>query len=125
MKIGLFSDVHATVDPVEEALTLFRREGVDMTICAGDIAGYGEELNDTVEMLRDGKLAGAALDVTATEPLPPDDELWDAPNLFITPHSSPSSVQTGNNVISIMSDNLKRYLNGEELANLVDKKLGY
>lgn len=51
MKIGLISDVHATAAPVEEALTLFREHRVAMTICAGDIAGYGDELDQTVEVL--------------------------------------------------------------------------
>ncbi len=78
-----------------------------------------------VEMLREGKLAGAGLDVTAIEPLPEDSELWDAPNIFITPHCSPSSVQTRANVAAIIRENLKRYLAGEELINQVDKKRGY
>ena len=51
MKIGLVSDVHATVEPLREALTLFRQNHVDITICAGDIAGYGEELDQTVSLL--------------------------------------------------------------------------
>ncbi|MEZ4862815.1 MAG: D-2-hydroxyacid dehydrogenase [Caldilineaceae bacterium] len=78
-----------------------------------------------VDMLRNGQLAGAGLDVAATEPLPADNELWDCPNIIITPHNSPSSSQTSNNVISIMKDNLRRYLAGEPLHNLVDKQLGY
>ena len=78
-----------------------------------------------IEMLNEGALAGAGLDVAATEPLPADDPLWDAPNIFITPHCSPRSVQTRNMVIGIMRDNLRRYLAGEALHNLVDKKLGY
>jgi putative phosphoesterase len=51
MKIGLISDVHATAAPLEEALALFRQHHVDMTICAGDIAGYAEELDQTVNLL--------------------------------------------------------------------------
>jgi len=78
-----------------------------------------------VEMLREGKLAGAGLDVAAIEPLPPESDLWDAPNVIITPHSSPTSSQTHGNVAAIMADNLKRYLAGEPLTNSVDKKLGY
>ncbi len=78
-----------------------------------------------IRMLEEGKLAGAALDVAATEPLPADDPLWDAPNLFITPHSSPSSVQTTSNVGRIMRDNLKRFLNGEPLQNTVGIERGY
>jgi len=78
-----------------------------------------------IDMLKTGKLAGAALDVAAVEPLPADSELWECPNIFITPHNSPSSLQTRNNVMSIMKENLRRYLAGEPLTNLVDKKLGY
>ncbi len=51
MKIGLISDVHATADPLREALAIFRQEQVDISLCAGDIAGYGEELDQTVELL--------------------------------------------------------------------------
>ena len=78
-----------------------------------------------IRMLEEGKLAGAALDVAATEPLPKDDPLWDAPNLLITPHSSPSSVQTTSNVKRIMSDNLRRFLNGEPLQNTVGVERGF
>ena len=38
-KIGLISDVHATAKPLKEALSIFQREGVDLILCAGDIAG--------------------------------------------------------------------------------------
>ena len=55
MKIGLISDVHATVEPLREALTIFRQNHVDMTICAGDTAGYGGELDKTVELLIESK----------------------------------------------------------------------
>jgi putative phosphoesterase len=55
MKIGLISDVHATAAPVAEALALFRQHHVDMTICGGDIAGYGQELDQTVDLLIESK----------------------------------------------------------------------
>lgn len=51
-KIGLISDVHATAAPLAEALSIFKREGVDTILCAGDIAGYGDELDQTVELLQ-------------------------------------------------------------------------
>jgi putative phosphoesterase len=49
--IGLISDLHATAAPVREALAIFKDQGVDMSLCAGDIAGYGSELDKTVELL--------------------------------------------------------------------------
>ncbi len=54
-KIGLISDVHATVAPLEEALSIFAREGVDSVFCAGDIAGYGEELDRTIGLLMENQ----------------------------------------------------------------------
>lgn len=49
--IGLLSDVHATPGPVDEALSMFVRAGVERVFCAGDIAGYREELEPTIELL--------------------------------------------------------------------------
>lgn len=50
-RIGLISDVHATVAPLREALSIFMQQGVDGVLCAGDIAGYGNELDKTVDLL--------------------------------------------------------------------------
>lgn len=50
-KIGLMGDIHAYEAPLQEALAIFRREGVAMVLCTGDIAGYGTELVQTVEVL--------------------------------------------------------------------------
>lgn len=50
-KIGLISDLHATLAPAEEALAQLTEAGVDRILCAGDIAGYGDELDRTVELL--------------------------------------------------------------------------
>ncbi len=78
MKIGLISDIHATVDPLEQALTLFGRMGVDMTICAGDIAGYGEQLDKTVELLLDSEcqVISGNHDLWFLESAVPDSQLW-------------------------------------------------
>ena len=76
-------------------------------------------------MLREGTLAGAGQDVTAVEPLPADSELWDAPNILISPHSSAVSARTFELVTTIVRRNLTHYLAGEPLENLVDKSLGY
>ncbi|MES9956543.1 MAG: metallophosphoesterase family protein [Sedimenticola sp.] len=51
-KIGIFSDPHATPGPVEEAFSIFRQQQVDHILCAGDIAGYGEDLDQTVALVR-------------------------------------------------------------------------
>ena len=78
-----------------------------------------------VEMLNEGQLAGAGLDVMATEPLPEDSPLWDVPNLLLTPHCSGRSSYTSTAGQAIFYDNLRRYLAEESLTNLVDLKRGY
>ena len=71
--------------------------------------------------MKDGKLWGAALDVTEPEPLPAESELWDIPNLIITPHVAGGMRLeiTRKACINMALDNLKRYVNGEELKNRV------
>ena len=74
-----------------------------------------------VDALASGKLAGAALDVTTPEPLPADDPLWDAPNLFITPHVSggfhlPVVLE---NITTIAAENIRALQAGEPIRNLV------
>jgi predicted phosphodiesterase len=49
--IGLISDVHATPAPIEEALSIFERAGVEQVFCAGDIAGYGDQLEQSIALL--------------------------------------------------------------------------
>ncbi len=78
MKIGLISDVHATAEPVQEALTLFRQNNVDNIICVGDIAGYGEELDQTVELLLKGKcqVISGNHDTWFLDKTVPEDQQW-------------------------------------------------
>ena len=78
-----------------------------------------------VDALEEGHLAGAGLDVTATEPLPVGDPLWTAPNLIITPHTSAMSDLTWELVWGILTENVRRFTRGEPLMNLVDKKRGW
>jgi phosphoglycerate dehydrogenase-like enzyme len=77
------------------------------------------------DALKSGKLAGAAVDVTAVEPLPSEDPLWDAPNLIITPHCCGTSEQTYREVTEFLRTNLNRYIAGEPLVNVIDKRLGF
>ena len=78
-----------------------------------------------VDALRAGTIAGAALDVTEQEPLPPDSPLYDAPNLLITPHLAGASDPKERRVVEIFRDNIERFSRGEPLLNTVDKRLGY
>jgi D-3-phosphoglycerate dehydrogenase len=78
-----------------------------------------------IDALEEGHLAGAGLDVTATEPLPRGDPLWTASNLIVTPHTSAVSALTFELNWKILSENLGRFVRGEALTNLVDKRRGY
>lgn len=75
--------------------------------------------------LRSGRIAGAGLDVFATEPLPADSPIWDAPNLLISPHCSPKSRQTEERTWAITRDNVRRFVTGEPLVNLCDTRAGF
>lgn len=73
-----------------------------------------------------GELAGAVLDVFASEPLPPDSPLWTVPNLLITPHCAiDDTASYVPNLLALFFDNVRRYLSGQRLRNLVDLALGY
>jgi phosphoglycerate dehydrogenase-like enzyme len=78
-----------------------------------------------VGALKENMLAGVGADVMATEPLPDDDPLWDAPRTILSPHMSGQSLQTSTRVAEILSDNLRRFKAGEELYNIVVKERGY
>lgn len=75
--------------------------------------------------LKDGKLAGAALDVFPEEPLPADSPLWAQPNLVISPHISGHSPHYNERAVQLFSENIHRYLAGLTLYNIFDKSRGY
>lgn len=81
--------------------------------------------NDLVEALRTGKIAGAGLDVFATEPLPENSPLWDMPNVIITGHYSGETPYYDQRALGIFLDNLERFANNQPLRNIVDKRRGY
>jgi len=75
--------------------------------------------------LKSGSIAGAGLDVTDPEPLPPGNELWECPNTIITAHSAGFSPQRRIRQMSLITENVRRYANGLPLMNVVDKVRGY
>jgi D-2-hydroxyacid dehydrogenase (NADP+) len=78
-----------------------------------------------VDVLKKGKITAAGLDVFEQEPLGADSELWDVPNLIMTPHLAGASTQKDRRCVEILRENLGRYQRGEPLVNLVDKQKGY
>lgn len=78
-----------------------------------------------IEALRSGKLAGAALDVTAKEPLPPESPLWEMENVIISPHTAALSWHENERIVELFAENLRRYLSGEDLLSRVDTSVFY
>lgn len=78
-----------------------------------------------IDALRSGRLAGAALDVFAIEPLAADSPLWELPNVLVSPHTAGLSVYENERLVSLFVENLRRYLRGEDLLNRVDPQLLY
>jgi phosphoglycerate dehydrogenase-like enzyme len=71
------------------------------------------------------QILGAALDVTDPEPLPPDDPLWTAPNVLITPHVSGNTTVYAERAFQVLEENVVRWKKGEKFINVVDRKSGY
>jgi phosphoglycerate dehydrogenase-like enzyme len=105
----------------EKELKQMKRTAVLMNISRGGLVRE-EEL---VEALKERRIAGAALDVFETEPLPPDSELWKMDNVIVTPHVAGTTPHYDRRATPIFRKNLKRYIEGKPLINLVDKERGY
>jgi phosphoglycerate dehydrogenase-like enzyme len=80
---------------------------------------------DLTQALVDKRLAGAGLDVADPEPLPPDNPLWHAPHVLITPHISSRSDLPGEGRWVVARENLRRYALGARMLNVVDQARGY
>jgi phosphoglycerate dehydrogenase-like enzyme len=97
-------------------LNLCKRSAFLVNIARGQIVD-GMAL---VEALATGVIAGAALDVTDPEPLPSNHPLWGAPNLIISPHFAGACGKLGTQrMAAVAEDNLKRFMRGEPLTNIV------
>lgn len=89
--------------------------------------GRGGIVDETalIRALRERWIAGAALDVFATEPLPADNPLWSLDNAILSPHVSGITPRYDDHLAGLFAENLRRYVAGEPLLNLVDRSLGY
>jgi phosphoglycerate dehydrogenase-like enzyme len=87
--------------------------------------GRGQTIDEgaLVQALQDGEIAGAALDVFCTEPLPKDSPLWEMKNVIITPHIGGMSDNYVEQILSVFENNLQRFLEGErqDLINYIER----
>jgi len=89
--------------------------------------GRGESVKTDalVAALRTGRVAGAGLDVTDPEPLPPGHALWTLPGVIITPHVATSSDFRDDRTVTLVAENVRRYVRGDKVLSVVDLALGY
>jgi phosphoglycerate dehydrogenase-like enzyme len=87
--------------------------------------GKAVEEKTLIRALKEKWIAGAALDAFAKQPLPEQSELWELPNVIISARAAGATAQKWELMLPIFADNLKRFIDGAPLRNVVDKELGY
>ena len=105
----------------ERALAAMRRDALIVNVSRGKIIDQVALL----AALAACTIGGAALDVFEHEPLPTESALWTMPNVLVTPHMAGFRAEHWDDVIALFSDNLRRFVEGRELRNVVDKAAGY
>jgi phosphoglycerate dehydrogenase-like enzyme len=103
------------------AFSLMRRSALFINI------GRGTTVDEhaLILALRSGTIAGAALDVVAAEPLDKTSPLWELPNVLLCPHSAGTVDEENAALTRLFCANLRRYLDGQPLVNVIDKRRGY
>lgn len=106
-----------------DMLSRMKKDAILLNIGRGTLV----DTEALISALRNGDLGAYITDVTDPEPLPSDSPLWDCPNVYITPHISGNYHlhDTYERVIAIAERNLKAFLAGEKLLNVVDRETGY
>jgi phosphoglycerate dehydrogenase-like enzyme len=123
------ADVIVSALPITPATTgLFNKEFFAATKRGVYFVNVGRGLSvvtdDLVAALESGQINGAGLDVTEPEPLPADHVLWQMKNVIITPHmAGRGSARERQSVL--LKENLRRYVDGDALLNVVDPERGY
>ena len=104
-----------------DAFRRMKRSAILINVTRGQIMD-GPAL---IEALREGLIAAAGLDVTPEEPLPSDSPLWNMDNVIITPHTSGGSPARMDRLTELFCENLRKFLTGEPLMGVIDKRKGY
>ncbi len=80
---------------------------------------------DLIAAVKAKTIAGAVLDVFRTEPLPPEDPFWTTPGIYVLPHIGGYHPERDSWVAELLSDNIRRHLDGQPLREVVDRERGY
>lgn len=102
-------------------LALLKQGAIVINVARGQVV----DEQALIAALASGKLGGAALDVFAEEPLPPDSPLWDFDNVLISPHSASTADSENSKITALFRENLRAYLDHRPLRNVLDKNLLY
>ena len=117
--LPLTNETRGLIDP--ETIERMRDGAVFVNVGRGRVV----DEDALIDALRSGKLAGAALDVTAREPLPPESPLWTMENVILSPHTAALSWHENERIVELFAENLRRYLRGDELLSRVDTSVFY
>jgi D-2-hydroxyacid dehydrogenase (NADP+) len=105
----------------EEQLRLMRPGAMLINVARGALVDEAA----LVRALREGWIAGAAIDVTQQEPLPADSPLYVTPNLILTSHNAGMTDRFVERALPVLQENLRRFLSGRPLLNQIDPRRGY
>jgi phosphoglycerate dehydrogenase-like enzyme len=105
----------------EQAFNAMKSSAFLVNIARGEVC----DQEALIHALQEKRIAGAALDVTDPEPLPEDNPLWSLPNVFISPHISGLTPHYQERIMTIFTENVRRYLAGQPLYNVIDKERHY
>ncbi len=115
----LTPETRGLIGPAE--LQSMKREAIIINVARGGVIDEAA----LIDALRTGLIGGAALDVFEQEPLPADSPLWHLPNVIISPHVSGFTPHYDERAMALFAENLRRYVAGEPLLNVVDVRRGY
>ena len=101
-------------------LARFKPGSILINIARGDIVDEAA----LIDALKDGPIAGAAMDVFSEEPLPTESPFWGMQNVIVTPHTGDPK-DWERRAVEVFCDNLERYIKGEALINIVLPDRGY
>ncbi len=114
--LNLSDATHHLID--ERAIRRMKKSAIIVNLSRGGVIDQAA----LISALREGRLAGAGLDVTDPEPPAPGDPIWDTPNLLITPHFTPAVPDKVDRSLDVITENLRRYRAGQPMLNRITEE---